>query len=232
MKRENPFETRAADYDAWFDAHPAWFESELRAIRAVLPERAGPWVEIGVGTGRFAAQLGIELGIEPTDAMAAVARARGVRVARGVAEDLPIAAGSIDAAFFITTLCFVSDVGRALAEARRVLSVRGRLIVAILPRDGDIGRRMATDAADPFFRSAQLLTVEELHAALATAGFRVEREVETLINLSLPECVEEPRRRAGLGSFVVVRAAPAADSRAKARCGLDRMNLPFVGCSP
>ncbi len=66
MSSANPFETRAADNDAWVDAHPAQFESERRTIRILLPERRGVWVEIGVGTGQLESRLGVELGIEPT----------------------------------------------------------------------------------------------------------------------------------------------------------------------
>ncbi|MCX6100813.1 MAG: hypothetical protein NTV92_05240, partial [Candidatus Bipolaricaulota bacterium] len=63
MTGPNPFETLADEYDAWFDAHPELFESELQALRAVLPERPGRWVEVGVGTGRFASRLAIGLGV-------------------------------------------------------------------------------------------------------------------------------------------------------------------------
>jgi hypothetical protein len=37
----NPFEALADAYDAWFDVHPALYESELQALRAVLRERTG-----------------------------------------------------------------------------------------------------------------------------------------------------------------------------------------------
>jgi len=44
----------------------------------MLPE-GGTGIEIGVGTGRFASQLGIKLGLEPSKSMASLARQRGMR---------------------------------------------------------------------------------------------------------------------------------------------------------
>lgn len=206
MRDTNPFETRAAEYDTWFDTHPAQFESELRTIRTLLPEQGGRWVEIGVGTGQFASQLGIELGVEPAAAMAARAEARGVRVVRGTAEDLPLGSGAFDVVFFITTLCFVSDVGRALAEARRVLAPGGLLIAGVLPREGKIGRQISSRSADAFLCLAKPLTLPELRALLATADFRVDCEASTLADPEAPERVEEPKAGSECGSFVVVRA--------------------------
>ncbi len=44
-------------YDAWYDRNKFAYLSELEAIKRVLPEK-GYGVEIGVGSGRFAAPLG------------------------------------------------------------------------------------------------------------------------------------------------------------------------------
>lgn len=37
MTKTDPFDRFAAEYDAWFDAHLAVYESELEAIRSLLP---------------------------------------------------------------------------------------------------------------------------------------------------------------------------------------------------
>jgi ubiquinone/menaquinone biosynthesis C-methylase UbiE len=205
LRGPNPFETLAGEYDAWFDEHPALFESELQAMRAVLPERLGRWIEIGVGTGRFASRLGIGLGVEPAAAMADRARRRGLDVLDGTAERLPLADSSADALFFITTLCFVSDVGRALAEARRVLVPGGAIVVAFLPRDSELGQAVSANSSDPFYRAARLLSAQELLRAMADAGFAVDRVVQTLTSLARPETVEAPSDGCDRGSFVVVR---------------------------
>jgi SAM-dependent methyltransferase len=73
------FETSAQEYDAWFDRHRAVYESELLALKRVIAP-GGLGLEIGVGTGRFAAPLGIAVGVEPAAAMADMAWGRGIKV--------------------------------------------------------------------------------------------------------------------------------------------------------
>ena len=67
------FEESAREYDAWFDRHRLVYESELRALKRFMGS-GGIGLEIGVGTGRFAVPLGIEVGVEPAAAMADLAR--------------------------------------------------------------------------------------------------------------------------------------------------------------
>lgn len=72
-------------HDAWFDANRQLYLAELEALRGSIPSQ-GVGVEIGVGTGRFAASLGITVGVEPSPGMAELARKRGVGIIEGVAE--------------------------------------------------------------------------------------------------------------------------------------------------
>jgi ubiquinone/menaquinone biosynthesis C-methylase UbiE len=211
---DNPFETSASIYDQWYDDFPGIFRSEILALRALLPP-PGKWVEIGVGTGRFAAELGIRLGIEPAEGMAAFARNRGIDVIRGVAEALPLESASVDAVFFITTLCFVHDVKAALAEAFRVLRPAGHCIVGLLPLESPLGQITQAQAAeDRFFKHAHLLTKAELFDALEVVGFSIEQTSQTLIGSleQLETCT--PAQEAGhdRGSFVAVRATKASPS--------------------
>jgi len=43
------FEQRARDYDAWFEVNSYAYESEVLALRSLLP-RGGTGLEVGVGT--------------------------------------------------------------------------------------------------------------------------------------------------------------------------------------
>lgn len=63
MPKIEPFEKYAARYEDWFVKHRFAYESELMEIKAQLPESENS-IEIGVGSGRFATPLGIELGVE------------------------------------------------------------------------------------------------------------------------------------------------------------------------
>ena len=203
---DNPFETRAREYDAWYDRFPNLFRSEVLAVRALLPP-PGRWVEVGVGTGRFAAELGIHLGVEPADAMAVLARNHGIEVIDGHAEALPLGSESVDAVFFITTLCFVKDLNLALCEALRILRPGGCCIVALLPLDSPLGQITHTHASeDAFFRYAKLRTKSEIFRILRAAGFTVQQTVQTL--LGSPEDfdleIQVPISGHDRGSFIVI----------------------------
>ncbi len=203
---DNPFETRAREYDAWYDEFPNVLRSEILAVRAVLPP-PGQWVEVGVGTGRFAAALGIDSGVEPADAMAVLARGRGIEVICGRAEALPLDSESMDAVFFIATLCFVRDLDLALSEARRILRPGGCCIVALLPLDSPLGQVTHAHASeDVFFKHAQLRTRSEILGALRAAGFTTRQTVQTL--LGSPESfdleIQAPISGHDRGSFIVI----------------------------
>ena len=106
MPRVAPFEAHHQRYEAWFEKHEAAYISEFLALRPFVP-REGCGVEIGVGSGRFAVPLGVQVGVDPSPAMLLHASARGIKVVEGVAENLPFEVGTFDYALVVTTICFV-----------------------------------------------------------------------------------------------------------------------------
>ena len=85
----NPFDTESARYDAWFDSpegHPI-FAQEMVCLRELIGTAEGRWLEVGVGTGRFAQGLGIRQGIDPSFAVLAHASRRGIRTQAGYGEN-------------------------------------------------------------------------------------------------------------------------------------------------
>jgi len=109
MAKVEPFEEYGSQYKGWFERNKFVYESELRAIREQLPER-GKGIEIGVGSGRFAAPLGIKLGLEPSRKMRELARSRGIETIEGIAERLPFHDSQFEFALMVTTICFVDDI--------------------------------------------------------------------------------------------------------------------------
>ena len=229
---DNPFETRAREYDDWYDQFPNTFRSEILALRALLPP-AGKWVEVGVGSGRFAEKLGIPLGVEPAEAMAVLSRSRGIDIIRGRAEALPLESESMDALFFITTLCFVLYLHLALREALRVLREKGNCIVGLLPLDSPLGEitHAHADKDTLFFRDAQLLTRSEVLQALEDAGFAMQQTMQTLsgspenfeVKVQSPQCGHDS------GSFVVIRATKGSrhsPSWQQQACPTERIVVP------
>jgi SAM-dependent methyltransferase len=139
MVRTEPFEEHSLLYEDWFEKNRFAYDSELLAVKTRLPER-GKGVEIGVGSGRFAVPLGIEIGIEPAVAMRAMARDRGIEVVGGAAEALPFREGVFDFALMVTTICFVDNAESALREACRVLKPNGSLVIGFVDKESLVGR--------------------------------------------------------------------------------------------
>jgi SAM-dependent methyltransferase len=139
MARSDPFEQHTGRYEAWFEHHDAAYVSELLALRSFVPMQ-GRGVEIGVGSARFAAPLGVQVGIDPSPAMLDVARARGIDVVEGTAEALPFADDSFDHALVVTTICFVDSPAKMLAQARRTLKPAGRLVIGFIDRESPLGQ--------------------------------------------------------------------------------------------
>lgn len=202
-----PFEAHAERYDRWFEANEAAYRSELRALERLVSAEAEA-VEVGVGTGRFAAPLGVEVGVDPAGEMLRRATDRGITPVKGVAEALPLAAASFDTVLVVTTVCFVDDIDRTVAEARRVLRPGGHLVIGYVDRDSPLGRRYQREKADnPFYREATFVSTADIVETLARRGFGETEFAQTLFEM--PEDLAGPDRvRAGHGegSFVGVAA--------------------------
>lgn len=131
MSKTEPFERHTEQYENWFEVHEAVYQSELEAVKMLMPEfRKG--VEIGTGTGRFSAPLGIKHGLEPSPKMREIAVKRGIEVIEGVAEDLPFEDCSFDLALMVTTICFLDDLDRSFKEVNRILEPGGVFITGFV----------------------------------------------------------------------------------------------------
>lgn len=89
MEREI-FNLYAEDYDKWFDSQEGkvLFELEADAVRLLMKDLEHPFLEIGVGTGRFAKALGIECGVDPSHEVLKIAKKRGIKVKMATGEKL------------------------------------------------------------------------------------------------------------------------------------------------
>ena len=199
------FDNYTLDYDDWFDRHKMAYLSELLAIKQAIPlEKEG--IEIGVGTGRFAEHFNIKHGVEPSENMAKIAEHRGIKVIRAVAEDLPVESESFDFALLVTTVCFLSDIPKAISEIHRILKPQGEIILAIIDRNSELGKKYEIGKAEnKFYKDAHFHSTEEISDLLAQADFGKFEYWQTLFK-EKSEQIESPKKGFGEGSFVVIKA--------------------------
>ena len=153
----------------------------------MLAGAQGDVVEIGAGTGANLAHYPPAVGrlvlVEPDPTMAdqlerKVAEARrAAEVARAAAEALPFPDASFDTAVFTLVLCTVPDPQAALAEARRVLRPKGRLLFIEHVRAESPRRARWQDRLERPWRFAfgGCHPNRDTGAAITAAGFAIER---------------------------------------------------------
>ena len=207
MAKIEPFEEYASQYEDWFERNRFVYESELRAIREQLPG-SGKGIEIGVGSGRFAAPLGIKLGIEPSRKMRQLARSRGIKAIEGIAERLPFHDSRFEFILMVTTICFVNNIQASFQEAYRVLKPGGCLIIGFIDKESPIGRfYQQHKKKSVFYRIATFYTVDELVSNLKKVGFKNFNFTQTIFhNLAEIRAIEPIKKGYGEGSFVVIKA--------------------------
>lgn len=200
------FQKYATRYEKWFEENYRVYEAEIKAVRSLLP--VGQYgMEIGVGTGRFAAPLGVKLGVDPSDRMRKFAKKRKIKVLGGVAEKLPFKDSVFEFVLMVTTICFVNDIDKAFKEACRVLLKGGYLIIGLIDRNSPIGQIYLRHQNDNvFYKEATFYSVDEVLEIMKHAGFNDFRFSQTIFR-DLSEITEHEIVKSGCGegSFVVLR---------------------------
>jgi SAM-dependent methyltransferase/catechol 2,3-dioxygenase-like lactoylglutathione lyase family enzyme len=167
--------------------------------RRLLPEAEDVWahsldglvapgdrvVDVGAGTGRFAALFSRRLGcrvvaVEPSAEMRAAGRgtrATGVTWAAGAAEALPLRSGAADLVWMSCIVHYL-DLARAGREAARVIAPGGRVVVR-----SDFQDRYDEQFWARWFPAARAIDdgrmppVEAIAGAWAPSGLRLEARV-------------------------------------------------------
>lgn len=201
------FDEFAREYEQWYDSHPFAYQSDIEAIRRFIPSY-GPGVEIGVGTGRFSVPFSITIGVDPSEAMAGIARSRGITVHLARAERLPFQTKHFDFALMVTTPCFVENPQAALGEAHRILKPSGSLILAIIDRETPLGKSYkAMKSSNKFYRDATFYSTPQVLGLLRSVWFTHFQTYQTIF--SNPDSMTAPdpvREGYGEGAFVVVQS--------------------------
>jgi len=206
MPNIDPFEKYPEQYDEWFDKNRFVYESELEAVKELIPKSKNGF-EVGVGSGRFAAPLGIKLGVDPSKEMGKIAQKRGIKVIEGVAESLPFPDTQFDFVLMVTTICFSDDIETTFKEANRVLKYGGSLIIGFIDANSSMGKFYEEHKTESkFYKYATFYSVKEVILLMKNAHFKDFSLRQTLFQPSEElENIEPVKEGYGEGSFIVVR---------------------------
>jgi len=205
------FNSMASEYDSWFeeDRGKLIFAIEVQALQQVLSPLPKPWLEIGVGSGRFAQALGIENGLDPSIELLKIARNRGINTFLGIGEKTPFESETFGTALLIITLCFVDSSPKTLVEANRLLKNGGKLVSGLVLRESPWGEiyELKKEIGHHFYKHAAFYNYAEVEMLLTQAGFSIEKVISTLFQK--PDKVEhiEPPQQGfspGAGFTVIV----------------------------
>lgn len=175
------FDGAAERYDQWYQtARGAVYDRlEKKAISRLLPHGGDTkkLLEIGCGTGHWSAFFSANgyhvTGVDVSEDMLMRARQKGLQncdFEMADAHDLPFEAGSYDVVGAITTLEFVRQPGRVIAEMARCAQKRtGQLLLGVLNSLSFVNQKRRL-RKDSLYACACLFTPEELTRLLAPYG--------------------------------------------------------------
>lgn len=181
-------------FDRASDAYEDWYRqpmgvqvlaAELKGLEALLP-REGLGVDIGAGTGIFAERLSSEgrdfVCLDPSPGMLEKAAQRGLRSILGTGEYLPIRHGSLDFAYLVTVIEFLSCPLKALRSIKDAMKRDAPLVTLTVNRGSPWGKFYTELAGkgDPIFGHARLYEIEEVEALLKEAGLELWNALSTL----------------------------------------------------
>lgn len=164
--------TDAISFDRWLSEPRNRFATEMETrllVEMLNPRRGESVLDIGCGTGtnlRTFLEMGLQVtGLDPSPYMLDIALGKvGARVDfyRGYAEDLPFDDNSFNHACLVTTLEFVADPLKALAEASRV--AKDRIYIGVFNRYAlkGIQRRVQGIFSRTIFNHARFFSIWEL----------------------------------------------------------------------
>lgn len=226
------FDQYAPKYDAWFLENRNVLYSEVNLVESVL-RGAKRVLSVGCGSGLFEKILreerGIDVrdGIEPSEAMADIARRRGMNVTIATAEEADFGNGVYDLIMFNGTPSYISGLAEVIEKAYRALPAGGRIVLIDVPKESSYGlmynlaKALGTwdhpllegvHTANPypieFCEVANWRTTAEKEQMLRAAGFQDITAAQTLTRHPLVSDLaeEQPTPGSDRGDYVALSA--------------------------
>ncbi len=175
--QHDTFYGHANKYDAWYDSEvgSAIFAMEVDCLKPLLHKYKRPYLEIGVGSGRFAQALGIEYGVDPSIVLLRIAESRRILSLKATGEKLPFADDMFGGVLVALTLCFVDDPVKMFQEASRVLQPEGGFVLGLILKGSPWAEFYATKGKQghPIYSKVKFFSRREVENLLELSGFDV-----------------------------------------------------------
>ena len=185
--------------------------AELKPEERVLDLGSGGGIDVLLSARRVG-PTGFAYGLDMTDAMLelaernrAEAAVENVRFLKGIIEEIPLPAESVDVVISNCVINLSADKGQVLREAYRVLAPGGRFAVSDIVFQGQLPQTLRTDMESWAGCIAGALEEETYRNLLRDAGF-TDIEVEVTRRYSLADI-------AGNGASVSISALPTNEQR-------------------
>ena len=165
--------------------------AELKPGERVLDLGSGGGIDVLLSARRVGSG-GYAYGLDMTDAMLELAERNraevgleNVRFLKGIIEDIPLPAESVDVVISNCVINLSADKGKVLREAYRVLAPGGRFAVSDIVYQGHLPQALRTDMESWAGCIAGALEEEAYRGLLREAGFTdIEVEVTRLYSLA------------------------------------------------
>jgi len=172
---------------------------------------AKPFLEVGVGTGKFAAALNVAYGVDGSIRVLRFAKKRGIKVIIGDGQKLPFADESFGAVFIIVTLCFVDDPLKVLEEAVRVSRRKGAIILGLILKESPWAAfyEKKGEKGNVFYKIVRFHSFEEVESMLANVGLQIEETRSTMFQRPTVNPLDFEFSRKGVSKeagFVAIKA--------------------------
>ncbi|SES89992.1 ubiquinone biosynthesis O-methyltransferase [Natronincola peptidivorans] len=171
------FDTKAIDYDQWYESKMGRFVDEVEtnlAFSMFVPQKGMTILDVGCGTGNFSIKLA-ELGckvvaIDLSEEMLKVARRKVEEKELDITfhtmdvYDIKLEENQFDAVFSMAAFEFIKEPQKAYTEMMRVLKPGGELLIGTIHRNSSWGSLyMSKDFQEnTVFKYADFKSLEEL----------------------------------------------------------------------
>lgn len=232
MTKESSFDQFANEYDAWFAENLNLLNSEVNLLAHFLND-SGKIFSVGCGSGLFEMilkrdfNINIEQGLEPSEAMANIARKRGINVEVTTAEEACFGKEKYDTILFNGTPSYISDLKSVVEKVYASLKPGGKVVMLDVPKESsyatmyNLAKAVGTwdhpllegvNPKDPYpielVKIANWRTTAEKIDLLKKSGFKDFQFAQTLTKHPLysNDVTEQPIEGYDCGDYVAICA--------------------------